>query len=327
MEKLYIKDLSDKQTLNTHFLAREKGVHTGKNGRRYISLILSDPTGTVDARIWDNVESVERTFESGDVVKVKGQVQVYQNRLQVIVHRIEKAPEGTYDLEQILSRVERAPEDLFRDLIAILEEIRNPFLRQLCLGTVKDPEIQPKLIQCPAAKSIHHAKVGGLLEHVLSICAVMKFMAAHYRQLNEDLLIFGALFHDIGKIWELSIEGGIHYTDEGRLVGHLVMASELVEKKASRILGFPERLKILCKHIILSHHGKLEYGSPKRPKFLEAFVVSMIDDLDSKIDTLTGLMQTGDEHGWTGYTGLFDRYLYTNVSKDLSLPEETSGES
>jgi 3'-5' exoribonuclease len=187
------------------------------------------------------------------------------------------------------------------------------------LDVLNDAELRPKILQAPAAKSIHHAYVSGLLEHVLSICGLMKFLHGHYRnqgiELKLDYLIFGAIFHDIGKIWELELTHGIAYTDKGKLLGHMAMAVELIEKKSSRILGFPEMTKDLLKHIVLSHHGKLEYGSPKLPMFLEAFLVAAIDDLDSKVNTIGMFIQSERASGetWSKFHPLFERYFLLKV--------------
>jgi 3'-5' exoribonuclease len=323
--KQYVRDLHDRVLVNSLFLARDKSVMTGKNGKAYLSVFLCDQSGSIDARVWDNVESLATVFQSGDVVRVKGQVQVFQGRKQLVVHKLEVVPPEDVQMSDFVSQAARAPEEMLQQLLQIVNEMQNAHLKQLILDTCNDPEIRPLLLSAPAAKSIHHAYRGGLLEHVLSICGIMKFMGSHYDGLNQDYLIFGAIFHDIGKIWELSSENGISYTDKGRLIGHMVMAVELVEKKASRIFGFPEELKDLCKHIILSHHGKIEYGSPKTPMFLEAFLVAFIDDLDSKMNTISrfidseraSVASSGPTNGvlpdaerWSRYNQLFDRVFF-----------------
>lgn len=315
LQKVFVRDLQDKQTFNSVFLVRDKALLTGKNGKSYISLFLGDSSGTVDARIWDNVEGLAESFQSGDIVRVKGQVQIFQNRKQVIVHRLDKAQVDEYRMSDFVSSAERAPEEMYGELLKIAESIQDSNIRQLTLDVLKDPEIRQRLLVAPAAKSIHHAYVGGLLEHVLSICGLMKGLAGHYQKqkidLKLDYLLFGAIFHDIGKVWELEVGNGISYTFKGKLIGHMVMAVELVEKKASRILGFPEDLKDLLKHIILSHHGKLEYGSPKTPMFLEAFIVAAIDDLDSKINTIAKFVESERESGdtWSKFNPMFERYF------------------
>lgn len=313
--KIYVKDLQDKQSFHSLFLAKEKALLTGKNGKSYLSLFLADSSGSVDARVWDNVESINATFQSGDIVRVKGQVQIYQNRKQVVIHRLEKATDEQFTMTDFINAAERVPEEMLAELVSIAQSIENGNIRQLTLDVLNDPEIRDLLLLAPAAKTIHHAYLGGLLEHILSICGWMKFLVPHYRaqnvELNMDYLIFGAIFHDIGKIWELDIANGVSYSDRGKLLGHLIMAVELIEKKASRILGFSEELKTKLKHIVLSHHGKLEYGSPKTPMFLEAVLVAAIDDLDSKINTISGFIKAEQETGesWSKYNQLFERYF------------------
>ena len=319
MEKLFITDLNDKQVVESTFLAKNKTLLTDKKGNKYISLYLSDKTGSMDAKIWDNIERLNNSFESGDIVEVKGQIQLYQNKKQMIIHKLNVVEGEEFEFEDYIGTVERAPEEIYQELLQIVKKIQSPHIQQLVLSTLNDPQVKEKLLTSPAAKSIHHAKVGGLVEHILSICKLMEFVGSHYKHLNLDLLIFGAVFHDLGKIWELEwTKRGIQYTDKGQLIGHLAMSSELVEKKASQIMGFPEDLKMVCKHIILSHHGKLEYGSPKVPMLLEAYVVWMIDDLDSKVDSITNFMKqdVSGEGDWSSYNQLYSRHFFKKNFKE-----------
>ena len=311
MERQTVQSLKDKENVDSLFLVKEKTVAIGKNGRPFMGLQLGDSTGTIDARLWDRVDELSREFEIGDVLKVKGQVQLFQNRKQLIVHKLERVDSSTVNFEEFIPKASRNTEDMLAELTQMVRTMRNDNLRQLILDTLEDPEIRPKILRAPAAKSIHHAWVGGLLEHILSICKIMDFMGTHYPFLNRDLLLFGANFHDIGKVWELSYDNGISYTDKGRLIEHMQIACELIDKKSSRILGFDDELRDICKHIILSHHGRLEYGSPKRPKFLEAMVVAMIDDFDSKVATVKTLIdgEKGSGEKWSRYNELFDRYF------------------
>ncbi|MNJ99713.1 3'-5' exoribonuclease YhaM [compost metagenome] len=311
MERQLVQSLQDKDNVDSQFLVKEKTVGMGKNGRPFMSLQVGDATGNIDARLWDRVDELSREFEIGDVVRIKGLVQLFQNRKQLVVHRLERVDSATVNFEDYIPKASRSAEDMMAELTQLVRSMKNDHLRQLILDTLEDPEIRPRVMRAPAAKSIHHAWIGGLLEHILSISKIMEFMAAHYTVLNRDLLLFGAIFHDIGKVWELSYDNGIAYTDRGRLVGHMQIACELVDKKSSRILGFNEELRDICKHIILSHHGKLEYGSPKRPKFLEAMVVAMVDDFDSKVATLNTLIQAerGSGEKWSRYNELFERYF------------------
>lgn len=311
MEKQTVQNLKDKDAVDAMFLVKEKNVGVGKNGRAFMVLQLGDSTGGIEGRLWDRVEELSKEFDLGDVIKVKGQVQLFQNRKQLIVHRLERVDSSEVNFEDFMPKASKDSEDMLVELIQLVRTMKNDYLRQLVLDTLEDPEIRPMVLRAPAAKSIHHAWIGGLLEHILSICKIMDFMGKHYPFLNRDLLLFGAIFHDIGKLWELSYDNGISYTDRGRLIGHMQIACELIDKKASRILGFTEELRDICKHIILSHHGKLEYGSPKRPKFLEAMVVAMVDDFDSKVATLKTIIDGERESGekWSRYNELFDRYF------------------
>lgn len=322
MEKQFVADLKEKQILHSPFLTKNKTLLTDKKGNQYISLYLSDKSGSVDAKIWDNIERMNNLFDSGDIVMVKGQVQVFQNKKQVIVHKIDPISEEELNFEDFVGEISRSPEEVFQELLQLVNKVESDHIKQLLLNTLGDPQIKEKLLKSPAAKSIHHVKVGGLVEHILSISKLMVFVSEQYTQLNYDLLLFGAVFHDLGKIWELEwTNKGIRYTDKGRLVGHLVMSSELVEKKAAQILGFPEELIMLLKHIILSHHGKLEYGSPKVPMLLEAYVVWMIDDFDSKVDSITQFL-TQDQSGegdWSSFNNLYARHFFKNNFKKNQL--------
>lgn len=318
MEKLFVSDLQDKQTLHTTFLAKNKTLLTDKKGNQYISLYLSDKSGSVDAKIWDNIERMNNLFESGDIVMVKGLVQLFQNKKQIVIHKIDPVKDQAVNFEDYVGETDRAPEEVLQELLQLVNKVEDNHIKQLIENTLSDPQIKDKLLKSPAAKSIHHVKVGGLIEHILSISKLMVFVAGQYPQLNYDLLLFGAIFHDLGKIWELEwTNKGIRYTDKGRLVGHLVMSSELVDKKASQILGFPEDLVMILKHIILSHHGKLEYGSPKVPMILEAYVVWMVDDFDSKVDSISQFLnqdKSGDET-WSSFNNLYSRHFFKNNFK------------
>jgi 3'-5' exoribonuclease len=311
MEKKRIQDLLDKDNVDDKYLVKERMIGHGKNGRAFMSLKVGDASGTMDARLWDRVEELSREFEIGDVIQIKGQIQLFQNRKQLIIHRLERVDSATVNFEDYIPKASKNIEDMMIELLTLVRTMKNDHLRQLVLDTLEDPELKPMLMRAPAAKSIHHAWIGGLMEHILSISRIMDFMGSHYPFLNRDLLLFGGIFHDIGKIWELSYESHISYTDRGRLIGHMEMACELIDKKSSRILGFSDELRDICKHIILSHHGKLEYGSSKRPKFLEALVVAMVDDFDSKVSTVHSLITEERASGekWSRYSELFDRYF------------------
>ncbi len=291
---------------------------TDRNGKHYLSLTLSDSSGSLNGRLWDKAEDLGRNIQSGDFVEIKGHAQLYQNRLQVVIHDLKKTQLGDNDLRDFVPKSKADSKELMAQLFDLVAEIKDPHIRQLLDASLNDPEIKELLMMAPAAKTIHHAYMGGLLEHIVSICGVMKGLAAHYTFLNLDYLIFGAIFHDLGKTQELKVEDGIKYTDVGRLVGHMGIATNIIESKSQKILGFPEDLKNLLKHIVYSHHGRLEYGSLKTPVFPEAFVVAMVDDLDSKLNTMVEFMKEEIPNGerWTRYHQGFDRYFYLDVLRD-----------
>lgn len=320
-ELIAVRALKDKDLIiDRAFLVKDKVKGMGKNGKPFLSLLIGDRTGHIDARLWDRVDELQELFETGDIIIIKGQVQVYLNRKQIIIHKIEKPNQESFSKKDfIILGKEVDVHAHFSELVQIVNQLKSGSIKQIILDSIQEVEIKNLLLKSPAAKTIHHAWQGGLIEHIISICRLMQTMASHYDFLNYDLLVFGAIFHDLGKIWELEINNDlIQYTHKGRLLGHMQLACELIDKKAARILGFPEDLKDILKHIILSHHGRLEYGSPKRPKIMEAVVVAMIDDLDSKINTVQNFFdaerQTGES--WSRYNEGFERYFFLENLKD-----------
>ncbi len=313
--KKFIRDLKEKEHVQSVFLVTEKNTGVDRNGKAFMSLALADSTGQVNGRMFEKVDESAAGFEPGDVVWVKGFVQLFQNRKQMIVSEIRKASEGEYAMPELIADLGGDPREHLASLIKISESLANPFVRELLLSTLQDPELQPLLLKTPAAKTIHHAYRGGLIEHIHSIVQVMESLAKHYPFLDRSLLVFGAIYHDLGKVFELDLAHGIHYTQSGRLVGHMVLACEMIVKRADAIKDFPEDLRDILKHIVLSHHGKLEYGSPKLPMIAEAIVVAMIDDLDSRMNTLFHFLKTEVEsvpptEKWSHYHPGFERYFY-----------------
>ena len=311
MDRIFIKDLKDKEQVTSVYLVKEKNLSLGKTGKPFMSILLGDNTGNIDARVWDNVDDLSKEFEVGNLVQIKGNVQLFQNRKQLILSKILKVESTEFNFDDFVLKSHFSSEDMFTEVFQFAKDIKNEHLRQLVFSVLEDPEIKPLMYKAPAAKTIHHAWVGGLLEHILSILKILKPLAEHYSFLNRDLLYFGAIFHDIGKLWELEFENSVGYTDRGRLIGHMEIACELIDKKSSRIFGFPLELKDLLKHIVLSHHGRLEYGSPKRPKCLEAFLVAYIDDLDSKVNQIHTFINSEKASGekWSRFNESFERYF------------------
>jgi 3'-5' exoribonuclease len=316
--KVFIRDLKAKDHLQSCFMVTDKNSGNDRNGKPFISVTLRDSSGQLNGRMFEHVEGVADTFEIGDVVWIKGFVQIYQNRKQIVINDMRRAVEGEFQMSEIVANLGGDPKKHLSDLLAVVAEMRDAHIKQLVHDTLTDPEIEALLLQAPAAKTIHHAYRGGLIEHVHSIVKVMLSLSEHYKFLNRDLLVFGAIYHDLGKIFELDVTDGIRYTQRGRLVGHMVLACEMIDSKAQKIPGFPKDLLDVLKHIVLSHHGKLEYGSPKLPMLVEAVVVAMIDDLDSKMNTMFHFLKSEAEslpatEKWTHFHPGFERYFYLEM--------------
>jgi 3'-5' exoribonuclease len=249
------------------------------------------------------------TFDRDDFLKVRGLLQVYNNRLQVTVHKLQKQEDGTVDFTDYFPASERNPDEMYAELRSIVAALQSEPLRALCAAVIEDPEVVPRLRIAPAAKNVHHAYLGGLLEHVLSMCGLAKVTAAHYRDIDLDLLLAGVVLHDIGKIYELTYDRSFGYSTDGQLLGHIFIGLRMVDEKLREIPDFPPRVRKLLEHMILSHHGELAYGSPKTPVFPEALLLHHIDNLDSKMECMRGFL-TKDryvEGCWTGYNHTLER--------------------
>lgn len=311
----FVSELVDKMSVESVFLIREKHFGTGKNGKNFLTLQLGDRTGSVDSRVWENAEAMQLIFQQGDLVRAKGLIQVFQGRLQLIVHKLEKLEAGSVEPDLLIAASRRSAEAMEADLLDIVAKLDAGPIRTLLQSTLEESEVRRRLRTHPAAKTIHHAYRSGLLEHILSIAKLMNLIHAHYESegvaLDRGLLIFGAIFHDIGKLWELEGEGPYGYTDRGRLLGHMSIAVELVERKSVEIPEMTERVKDKLKHIILSHHGRLEYGSPKEPMFLEAMIVAMVDDFDSKVNSIHHFAEAERANGaeWSRLHPQLGRFL------------------
>lgn len=311
----FVSELTDKMAVESVFLIREKHFGTGKNGKNFLTLQLGDRTGSVDSRVWENAEAIQLIYQQGDVARVKGVIQVFQGRLQLIVHKMEKIDLAEVEADLLIAASRRSAEVMESELHALVDKLEAGPVRTILIKTLNEPEVRTRLRTHPAAKTIHHAYRSGLLEHILSIAKLMNLIHAHYESdgvlMDRSLLVFGAIFHDIGKLWELDGEGPYGYTDRGRLLGHMSIAVELIEKNSVEIDGMTDRLKDKLKHIILSHHGRLEYGSPKEPMFLEAMVVAMIDDFDSKVNSIHHFVEGERANGaeWSRLHPQLGRYL------------------
>jgi 3'-5' exoribonuclease len=288
----FISDLADGQTVSSPFLVREKEIRTSvRTGTSWLQLELADRTGTISAKMWDNYAALAETFERGDVVQIRGRVKLYNGRKELTLEQIIPAAERDYDLGDFLPHTKYDVEKLYADLRAAIAGMKNPWLRQLLASVVEDPAIAPRLKRAPAAMTMHHAYLGGLIEHIASLIGLAEVVTAHYPDLDRDLLLTGVVLHDIGKLDELQYAREISYSDEGRLLGHIMIGVTLVQEKCRAIPGFPAPLAVLVEHLILSHHGSHEFGSPSLPQFPEAVVLHFVDDLDSKMAAMRASLE------------------------------------
>jgi 3'-5' exoribonuclease len=291
MKTPYVNELEAHSQVTGSFLVRVKEVRQKKTGEQYLSLVLGDRAGEVDAKMWDNVAEVLDTFERDDFVKVKGLVQVYHNRPQLTIHKIRRMEDAEVDFADYFPASARDPGQMWDELRGLVAGVANPHLRGLLEALLGDEDIARRYRRAPAAKQIHHAYLGGLLEHVLSLCALARFTAAHYPGVDYDLLLAGVVLHDIGKIYELNYERGFSYSSEGQLLGHILIALRMVAEKLAAMPEFPAPLRSLVEHMIVSHHGHLEFGSPKTPQFPEALLLHYLDDMDSKMECMRALVE------------------------------------
>ena len=320
MKSPYVKDLEPNRNFTTSFLVRSKEIREKKTGEPYLSLYLCDRTGEIEAKMWDNVPEVMDKFERDDFVKVKGLIQVYHNRHQLTIHKMRRLEDKEVDFADYFPASTRDVGEMWSELRSIVVGMTDMHLRALVEAVLDDPEIAQRYQKAPAAKQIHHAWLGGLLEHVLSLCQLSRFAAEHYKA-DLNLLLAGAVLHDVGKIYELSYDRSFGYTTEGQLLGHMVMALRIVGEKLREMPGFPPRLRTLVEHLIISHHGKYEFGSPKLPAFSEALLFHYLDDMDSKMECMRSLVEQDRylDGNFTGYSASLERTVLKK-NKYLSPP-------
>lgn len=308
----YIEVFKEGDRVSDIYLCKHKQSAVTKNGKAYENLILQDKSGTIDAKIWDPNSAGIEDFEVLDYIEVFGDVNSFQGALQVSVKRVRACREGEYDPADYLPVSSKNIDEMYTEVLGFIEGISNVYLKKLAQAFfVQDEDFIKSFKKSSAAKAVHHGFVGGLLEHTLSVTKLCEYYTKAYPALNKDLLITAALFHDIGKTKELSLFPENDYTDDGQLLGHIVMGSEMIGEKAKKIDGFPLVLMGELKHCILSHHGEFEYGSPKKPALMEAVALNFADNTDAKMETMTELFASTQETGWLGY----NRLLETNVRK------------
>ncbi len=309
----FIEALREGERINDVYLCKYKQSAVTKNGKPYENVILQDKTGTIDAKIWEPNSMGIDDFDMMDYVAVVGDVSSFQGALQVSIKRVRKVREGEYDPANYLPVSEYDIEDMYKQLLTFVNGIKNPYLSKIAKHFfVDDVEFVKQFKFSSAAKSVHHGFVGGLLEHTLSVLKLCQFYVKQYPILNEDLLYTAALCHDIGKVYELSAFPLNDYTDDGQLLGHIVMGCEMVGEQIRAIDGFPKKLGNELKHCILAHHGELEFGSPKKPALVEAVALNFADNTDAKMETMKEIFKAaGEQNDWLGY----NRLLESNIRK------------
>ena len=309
----FIEALREGERINDVYLCKYKQSAVTKNGKPYENVILQDKTGTIDAKIWEPNSMGIDDFDMMDYVAVVGDVSSFQGALQVSIKRVRKVREGEYDPANYLPVSEYDIEDMYKQLLTFVNGIKNPYLSKVVKHFfVEDVEFVKQFKFSSAAKSVHHGFVGGLLEHTLSVLKLCQFYVKQYPILNEDLLYTAALCHDIGKVYELSAFPLNDYTDDGQLLGHIVMGCEMVGEQIREIPGFPKKLGNELKHCILAHHGELEFGSPKKPALVEAVALNFADNTDAKMETMKEIFKAaGDQNDWLVY----NRLLESNIRK------------
>jgi 3'-5' exoribonuclease len=290
MKSPFVRELKPDEISTAVFLVSTKEVRQKRTGEPYLSLVLSDRTGEIDSKMWDNVGEIVETFDRDDFVKVKGLMQLYNNRPQLTIHKLRRVEDREVDFRDFFPASQNDPAAMWAELRGIVSAIGNEHIRGLLNAFLDDPDVAARYQVAPAAKSIHHAFRSGLLEHVVSLLKLAKLVGGHYGSVDVDLLYAGIVLHDIGKIYELSYERGFNYSAEGQLLGHIAIAIRMIADKLRAFPDFPVELRNLIEHMVLSHHGQLEFGSPKLPVFPEALLLHYLDDMDSKMENMRALI-------------------------------------
>jgi 3'-5' exoribonuclease len=324
MKSPFVKDLIADQSVTAFFLVHEKEVRNTAAGKSYLRMELGDRSGTVEARMWDAFELPSKDIKRDDFIKVSARVENYRNKMQLVLQQMRLARPEEIEISDFLPHTPYNVEEMYKQLLAYGEEINNPWLKKLVLQIFTDPTVAKNFKRAPAAKVMHHAYIGGLLEHVVGLCGLAKQIAAHYTELDVDLLLMAALLHDVGKLEELCFERAVGYTTEGQLLGHIIMELETVTNAMNSIVGFPARLKTVVQHMLISHHGEYEFGSPKLPMIREALVFHYMDDLDSKLAAVrAAFLVPSAEDQWSAFSNALQR-KFLNLDeflKDAALPK------
>ena len=306
----YISDIHEGDTIRGVYLCKGKRTAETRNGKPYDNLILQDKTGTLDGKIWDPNSQGISDYDEKDFVEIYGEVISYNKQLQLNIKQLRVADEGEYDPADYMPTTEKNIDTMYEDLLKYAGSVKNEYLREVLKHFfVKDEAFIKAFKGHSAAKTVHHGFAGGLLEHTLGVARMSDFLAQFYPVVNRDLLMTAALLHDIGKVVELSDFPDNDYTDDGQLLGHIVIGVEMIGDAIREIEGFPKKLGSELKHCIVAHHGELEYGSPKKPALAEAVALNLADLADSRLETLTEILKDKEGTEWTGYNRLFESNL------------------
>jgi len=327
MKEQFVRDLKEGDRVLSFFLVKHKQLEYFRDRTKgqFLTLALGDKTGQILARVWEGAPELAETFEEGDVVKVLGETEEYLGRLQVIVEKLRPAKEDEYELEDFLPHTERDVEEMLATVRETVASVENPYLRALLDKFFADEEFVAAFSRAPSARRIHHAYLGGLLEHVVEVVALCQTVLTLYPQINRDLLLTGALLHDVGKTREFTYQRDIDYSDEGRLLGHVVLSDRMITERLAEIPDFPQELALRLRHLVISHHGRYEWGSPRRPKTLEACALHYVDNLDAQVNRFAQIIAARRDKTkpWTEYDTLLKRYLYAGLP---FVPPKVGGE-
>jgi 3'-5' exoribonuclease len=316
MKKQFIADIKAGDGVDDIFVLSEKILSQKRDGDNFLNVTISDKTGTLKGVVWDNVNQIATGITSGDFAYVNGSVSEYKGALQVVIKKMEPYPPDRVDPSDFLPQTSRNIEDMFERLVKRANSITTDYLKALTNAFFNDREFVNKFKTAPAAKKMHHAYIGGLLEHTVSMASLADKIAGHYGGVDRDLLLTGAILHDIGKIDEFDYQSKIDYSDKGRLLNHIVIGIKMVDDKLSGIHNFPEDQMLLLKHMIVSHHGTREFGSPEPPKTIEAILLNYIDEIDSKVNAVRDFIASEDpDEIWTSYHRLLERHFYKGKKK------------
>ena len=320
--KIYLNEIKENENVDSLFLVKEKSSSVTKTGNPYLKLKLGDRSGEMEARIWTSVEIFAQSFERDDFVHVKGKAVSFQEHLQLNITYMEKVGEEEILLSDFFPVAEKDIDEMFQSLTEMSQQVKNQYLKKLLRLFWEDEPFLERFKMAPASKWLHHTYLGGLLEHTLSLTQLVIKNAPHYEGLNIDLLLTASILHDLGKVEELSYKRSFDYSDEGRLLGHIILGLEKVEDKIRQLPEFPKDLSTLLKHLLLSHHGQYIWGSPKKPMTLEAVMLHYLDDMDAKMNGIKQFLkaQVPDGSKWSAYHRMFEQAFYVpNLWEQMEL--------